>query len=279
MSDDRDLRTYTRRGALALMGVGGLVGASETLGFSNATSSRGLNLGVSSDDNAVLTITATPDDGTGTEDTLDAFSDDSPATPPVEVSFTNETDAPTERAGLDVEVTGGTIDQSPDGSDTFTTELSANGENDDTETIIVDNDTGGTESATIDINNAVFTNGTSISLSRSFVVASPVTDLTTDPTDADNPSVTTGDSLDISVTAEDTTDSDTLSNVSITTTVSSTDDNISINNLSGEKSTGSDSNQATFSPTFENTGNSNSIATIKFTADRVSTTLTVTVNH
>jgi hypothetical protein len=277
MSDDRDLRKHTRRGALALMGVGGLLGLSETLGFTNATRSRGLNIGVSDDDSAVLTITGTPNGGT--EDTLDTFDDTSPATPPVDITFTNEADEPTKTDGLKVDITGGTVDDSPDGDRTFTTTLSASGDTAASETITVDTDTGGTESVTVDVTSVTFESETSISFSRNIELASPVTDLNTDPSDSDDQTVS-GDGttqLNITVTATDRADDDTLEQVMIGASVKSTDANISVS-LTNERST-DNSNQTTFSPTFTNDGSSNGNAELEFTAGGVSTILTVTVEQ
>ena len=56
MSDDSDLRSYTRRGALGLMGVGGVLAATETLGFSNFTRDRNLNIAVTNDLNSLLKV-------------------------------------------------------------------------------------------------------------------------------------------------------------------------------------------------------------------------------
>ncbi|MDB9252878.1 hypothetical protein [Halorubrum ezzemoulense] len=281
MSDDWDLRKHTRRGALALMGIGGLLGLSETLGFTNATRSRGLNIGVSADDSAVLTITGTPNGGT--KDTLNAFDENAPATPPVDITFTNGADEPTKTDGLEVDITGGTVDGSPDGDRNFTTTLSGSGDTDDSETITVDTDTGGSESVTVDVTSVTFESGTSISFSRTFELASPVTDLSTSPSNSENQTVS-GDGatpLDITVTATDS-DGDTLEQVDIGVSVQSTnpEDDIDVSNLpSGKKSTGSGTNsdKVTFSPEFRNTGGSDGTAKLKFTADKVSTTLTVTV--
>lgn len=74
MSDDRDWRTYTRRGALGLMGIGGVVGVGETLGFTSLTNSRGVNVDVANDDQeAVFQIEGEVD---GDTDTLDGMSFD-----------------------------------------------------------------------------------------------------------------------------------------------------------------------------------------------------------
>lgn len=85
MDEDRDLRKYTRRGALGLMGIGGAVGVSETLGFSSLKASRGVGINISDDDSALLKITvsgdATVDDG--------ALNMIPSAKSPVEITFTN----------------------------------------------------------------------------------------------------------------------------------------------------------------------------------------------
>ena len=66
MSDEeRDLRKYSRRSAIGLMGVGGGLAATETLGFTNLTADRGVNVAVADDDEAVIAVT-------GEEDSKDA---------------------------------------------------------------------------------------------------------------------------------------------------------------------------------------------------------------
>ena len=63
MSDEeRDLRKYSRRSAIGLMGVGGGLAATETLGFTNLTADRGVNIGVADDLNSDLIIEASDDD-------------------------------------------------------------------------------------------------------------------------------------------------------------------------------------------------------------------------
>jgi len=280
MREDRDLRTYTRRGALGLMGAGGVFAATETFGFTDATRNRGLNLGVSTDDNAVLTITGTAKGGMGDEDTLDNFDSNSPATPPLDISFTNKTNAATTGDGFKLKITGGTIDDSSEFTKddrTFTTTLSANGDSGDNATVTVDNDTGGTESITIEIVNVDLKNGASISLTRNNVTLdSPVTELTTSP---DSPDVDSGKSLNIDVEAQDNQDGDDLSNIDITgNTTNSTSTNVDVTFNQDTRSTG-DSSSVTFSPEFSYSKSSGSgDAEIEFSADEVSTTLTVTVN-
>ena len=57
MSDEeRDLRKYSRRSAIGLMGVGGGLAATETLGFTNLTADRGVNGAVADDLDAALKI-------------------------------------------------------------------------------------------------------------------------------------------------------------------------------------------------------------------------------
>lgn len=80
MSDDRDWRGYTRRGALGLMGAGGAVAVSETLGFSNVTAGRGTTVDIANDGNALLQITV------GGTSLNQASSENSPAT----IKFTND---------------------------------------------------------------------------------------------------------------------------------------------------------------------------------------------
>lgn len=85
MSDDRDLRKYTRRGALGLMGIGGIVAVSETLGFSSLGAGRGVSIGISDDDSALLEITV---DGNNSVNG-GALNTTQSAVSPVEVTFTN----------------------------------------------------------------------------------------------------------------------------------------------------------------------------------------------
>jgi hypothetical protein len=235
---------------------------------------------VSTDDKAVLSITGTPEGGSGTDATLESFDDSSPATPPLEISFTNETTAATATDGLEVRITGGTIDGSSNfdqDSRTFTTTLSANGNSGDSATITVDNDTGGTESVDLEVVSADFDGGASISLTRNnVVIGSPVTNLTTP--DTTDPSVTSGNSLDITVDAQDDQDGDPLTNIDISGTTESTTD-VDVTFADSTRSTGDSSSSVTFSPKFDYTGESSSgDAKLKFSAGGESTTLTVTVD-
>ena len=83
MSDgDRDLRKYSRRSAIGLMGVGGGLAATETLGFTNLTAGRGVEVAVDGDDDAVLRVV---DEGNGIP-----LQDQEPFDNKVEIKFENE---------------------------------------------------------------------------------------------------------------------------------------------------------------------------------------------
>jgi len=69
MSDDSDIREYTRRGALGLMGVGGVFAVTETFGFTRLTADRGVGITVSGDDASGFEITA---NGSELKDTTSA---------------------------------------------------------------------------------------------------------------------------------------------------------------------------------------------------------------
>lgn len=56
--DDKSIRKYSRRGALGLMGIGGAMAVSETIGFSNLSTKRGVSVNVVDDGVALLEITA-----------------------------------------------------------------------------------------------------------------------------------------------------------------------------------------------------------------------------
>jgi hypothetical protein len=62
MREDRDLRTYTRRGALGLMGAGGVFAATETFGFTELTADRGVGVSVGDDADAGVKIVDNSDD-------------------------------------------------------------------------------------------------------------------------------------------------------------------------------------------------------------------------
>ena len=84
MSDDgRDLRKYTRRSAIGLMGVGGGLAATETLGFTNLTAGRGVELDVTDDLNGTIGIEVK-------NDTSETLNSDDTFNTEIEVQFTNQ---------------------------------------------------------------------------------------------------------------------------------------------------------------------------------------------
>ena len=90
MSDEeRDLRKYSRRSAIGLMGVGGGLAATETLGFTNLTADRGVDVDVENDLNADLKIAGEDDAGDRDETELENFDGESPATPDLVITFKN----------------------------------------------------------------------------------------------------------------------------------------------------------------------------------------------
>jgi hypothetical protein len=71
MSDgDSDLRKYSRRSAIGLMGIGGGLAATETLGFTRLTADRALSISIANDKNASLRITVEEGQSGGYDDTL-----------------------------------------------------------------------------------------------------------------------------------------------------------------------------------------------------------------
>jgi len=143
MSDGDGWRQYSRRGALGLMGVGGGLVVTETLGFTDVTRGRGVNVGVSEDTDALLGIEVVEsgdndgplDDDTnyGTPLTLE-FEDRSNE----EITITS-IDLPD---GLDSEDSDGNIDL----SDTETTDIELDDEAEVTGDITIEADIGDSES-------------------------------------------------------------------------------------------------------------------------------------
>jgi hypothetical protein len=83
MSDDRDWRQYTRRGALGLMGVGGLAVATETMGITQLQTDRDTAIDTAGDAASDVGLQVTDSNG-------DAI-DDQTFTDAVKISFTNTT--------------------------------------------------------------------------------------------------------------------------------------------------------------------------------------------
>jgi hypothetical protein len=298
MSDDRDWRQYTRRGALGLMGLGGLAVASETLGFSTVTSDRGVALTVANDDSAALQIEGKPDGGTGTSDILQNFDSNNAAAPALDVSFTNKSGSPIDSDNLEVTVevdsntsnsgveiidqggfsTSGDTNIGPnDGSTTFSTGLS----NTATEALLIDNriDASDDGQAVIDLSvSADFANGISLSLNRTGIaIATRVNNVSGTVQDVDDNTVTDEDTVSLDVSVEDNESSGIQGAVVGVNSISPTD---AVEGLSDTSTatTGTDSyTDATFdNVTFTNDGSSEDVD-IEFDADGVTDTLTVTV--
>ena len=127
MGDDEQWRT-TRRGAIGAMAVGSVLLTFETLGVTNMTGGRGLQIGLSDDDEAVLAV-----EGEGPEDessSLSAFEGETVELDDSEhfrVTVRDETadDEPIELEGSQISATAGDItievdDENSDSDDTKT---------------------------------------------------------------------------------------------------------------------------------------------------------------
>ena len=166
---DETRNLVMRRSALGLMGIGAVGVASETLGFTNVTAGRGVNIGVEDDPDATFKI----------ED------DDSPGTAINDADFSDRADILFENTSsngvtidFDGEVTGddaGDITLSDEGNINITNNTSFEVENDltdgDTAVLGIDNDTtgGGEEEETLEnltVSIDADINGTSISVER-----------------------------------------------------------------------------------------------------------------
>ena len=159
MSDeDRDLRKYSRRSAIGLMGVGGGLAATETLGFTNLAAGRGVEVAVGGDDDAVLLVVD--------EDSDDPLPEAEPFDDEVTIEFTNESDSDINNDDLSVTITNqdssdtsvnvhgfdsGSGDISSDGSsEEFNTDLDASDSTD--LTIELDNKDSNTSTINVDVN-------------------------------------------------------------------------------------------------------------------------------
>ncbi|TKX40013.1 hypothetical protein [Halorubrum sp. CGM4_25_10-8A] len=159
MSDDSDLRSYTRRGALGLMGAGGVLAATETLGFSNFTRDRNLNIAVTNDLNSLLKVYVENEAIDG--QTLNKES--------VTVYFENQSDI--ELTDIEIDISnsgGGSVEYYPSFSDAtdplFTiSSLSPNA----TENITISTQSSGTADITLDVSSDTLPE-LSIELSRGF---------------------------------------------------------------------------------------------------------------
>ena len=179
MSDEeRDLRKYSRRSAIGLMGVGGGLAATETLGFTNLTADRGVNVGVVTDDdeNATLRITDDTDDTDGDPIAGKTFDD----SVQIDIKNNSGSELTAEDDDLVVTVDADTIDDEEldvtsgdfdddgtisNGSGSITLELKTDTE--DRETVsftLATQDSGG--DVTVDIRFDATFNGTSLTATR-----------------------------------------------------------------------------------------------------------------
>lgn len=190
MSDDRDWRQYTRRSAMGLMGLGAGLATTETLGFTQLTAGRGVDLNIADDSNALLSIQGDGDSGGSGN-----LENKSPFDEPLTITFNNQAGTDINTDDLSVTVTNkdtsaGTITVTDfDGSTTstidnsgefktFYTGLSTGETTGKSLSIQTDIDDGTSPGATINIDvDAVFASGLSIELER--------TDIDINDTDTD----------------------------------------------------------------------------------------------
>ena len=179
MSDEeRALRKYSRRSAIGLMGIGAVGVASETLGFTQLSADRGVNVAVADDADGVLGVRADETkDGDNREDIDGTFDD-----PPIDLVFINQSNQTISRGDLTVEIsTEDNVDvtisdaDNRDNGDFDNTDVTISGssaqfttqadlEEGEEGVLEVDVDSG-VATITVTVVEAVF-NGTNLSLSR-----------------------------------------------------------------------------------------------------------------
>lgn len=162
MSDDSDLRSYTRRGALGLMGAGGVLAATETLGFSNFTRDRNLNIAVTNDLKSLLKVYVDNEDPIDGQTLIQESAT---------VYFENQSDIELTNVEIDITNSGDSVkynpsftDQTDHQSPQFTIYSFSP---DDMEEIEISTQGGGTADITLDISSDTLPE-LSIELSRSF---------------------------------------------------------------------------------------------------------------
>ena len=180
---DETRNLVTRRSALGLMGIGAVGVASETLGFTQLSADRGVNVAVADDLNAALTIEAADDsnnlgsdgeeleDGTFTDEVFIRFENNTDS----EISVGDPTDSVDDTgnisSGGDFSVseddTSGNSELDVDGPD-FNFKLPGEGDFVDIE---VTNEAGENISLTLEINGGEIGDAT-ISLTRDFDINS-----------------------------------------------------------------------------------------------------------
>ena len=181
-SDER-WRTTTRRSALGLMSVGAAFFATETLGFTQLSADRGVNVAVADDLNAVLQIAVDE----GQDDEFDEELTDEPFTGDTNVEFVNQSETAIDGDsddGLTVEIDATDPDDGTSLDISNEENFDITGETDATEDIVTattdldpENGNGNvnravlgfdpTNSPVADITvTATFTDGTTLTLTR-----------------------------------------------------------------------------------------------------------------
>ena len=178
MSDEeRDLRKYSRRSAIGLMGVGGGLAATETLGFTNVTAGRDAFIGIDGDGDAILESTGSSEEGGVDDEPLSELEDDD-VDDDLTIEFTNRSDVTLEAGSddlavkinetannkLDVSTTNFDSETDIEAGEGQTYNIDSNLDTNDNASIELTNNDG--DSATIDVEvDAVF-NGTALNLTR-----------------------------------------------------------------------------------------------------------------
>ena len=185
MSDEGGWRRYSRRGALGLMGVGGIAVVSETMGFTDVSRGRGVNIGVDEDDEAILQIVADP----GGKDTVLTDSDAQPFGPSLDIEITNN-------AAEMIDISS--VESDADVSNDFDSDSEGSLNQDESTTVTFENETENEQDSDIEIEADV---GTNLKIERSDIDFRAIDSLTLD-SDPDDPG--NDDNTTITASIEDT---------------------------------------------------------------------------
>ena len=175
---DETRNLVMRRSALGLMGIGAVGVASETLGFTQLSADRGVNVAVANDLNAVLGLEGNSSDDTVDGDPLSNLEEEN-IEDDLTITFTNQSDVTLESTSdliVTIDETGGdseltvtetlSFDSDEDitagGEETYNIDEDLN-TNDDASIVLENNDT---EDATIDVTVDAEFNGTTLNLTR-----------------------------------------------------------------------------------------------------------------
>ena len=175
---DETRNLVTRRSALGLMGIGAVGVASETLGFTQLSADRGVNVAVANDLNAVLGLEGNSSDDTVDGDPLSNLEEEN-IEDDLTITFTNQSDVTLESTSdliVTIDETGGDSELTVTETSGFDSDenITAGGEetynidedlntNDDASIVLENNDT---EDATIDVTVDAEFNGTTLNLTR-----------------------------------------------------------------------------------------------------------------